>query len=71
MDQAGHGAAQVSPEILVVWIFIVRDPVTLGAEVKPNLFVFPTELECDLITGAAVGPVHWHSSFAIVEEVLV
>lgn len=42
----------------------------LGAEVKPNLFTFPTELECDLITGAAVGPVHWHSSLAIVEKVL-
>lgn len=49
----------------------MRDQVTLGAEVKPNLFEFPTELERDLIAGAAVGPVHWHSSFAIVEKVLV
>lgn len=51
----------------MVWISVV----TLGAEVEPNLFIFPTELECDLITGAAVGPVHWHSSFAIVEKVLL
>lgn len=28
--------------------------VTLGAEVKPKLLTFPTQPECDLITGAAV-----------------